>query len=189
MNETEDSSPVDQPTTPDQSVKRLVVAVALAAVAGVLILVLQILPAQFGIDLTGFGTYIGLTNRYETQQYYQRLRNTTEKQESVEIEVPAREDLEFKVYMLEGDQIEYQWSTGEGEVFFEFHGEPKGAHVSILDVYSSETAREDAGALTAPFEGTHGWYWRNYNAVPVTITLRTEGKYSSVGVSAAAFSR
>lgn len=174
---------------PDQSVKKLVVSVVLLAVAGLLILVLQILPAQYGIDPTGFGTYIGLTKRYQAQQYYQQLTNTTDQKETVEIEVAAGGELEYKLYMLEGDQVKYHWKTSQDEIIYDFHGEPKGARVGSFESYKSGALGEESGSFTAPFEGTHGWYWRNDSDSPITVTLETQGKYSNVGIKSAAFSR
>lgn len=174
---------------PDQPVKKLIIAVSLAAVAGILILLLQILPAQFGIDPTGFGEYIGLTKRYETKKYYEQLKNTTEQQQTQEIEILPGEELEYKLYMLEGDQVDYDWTASGGEIFSEFHGEPQGIHGGAYKSYSIGTLEEDSGSFTAPFEGTHGWYWRNTSDTPVAVTLKTNGKYSNVGVKAAAFTR
>lgn len=31
--------------------------------------------------------------------------------------------------------------------------------------------------LIAPFNGIHGWYWRNQGETPVTLTLKTSGFY------------
>jgi hypothetical protein len=176
-------------SVPDQAKKKLLVALAIASIAAALIAFFQILPAKYGIDPTGFGAYVGLMKRYEAQEYYKRLRNTTEKQERVNIELPAGNELEYKLYMREGDRVEYRWSTEEVEVFFDFHGEPEAAHSAGFESYSSDTSSEKSGTFTAPFEGTHGWYWRNDGETPLTIVLETRGKYSNVGLKAAAFSR
>ena len=104
-----------EPAVPDQPVKKLIISVSLLLVACALILVLQILPARYGVDPTGFGTYVGLMKRYETQQYYEGLKNTTEKKEQVTIEVAPGEELEFKVYVLEGDPLVYPAVVRESE--------------------------------------------------------------------------
>jgi hypothetical protein len=36
------------------------------------------------------------------------------------------------------------------------------------------------GSFTAPFDGTHGWYFRNKGETPVTITVRTTGFYKDL---------
>jgi hypothetical protein len=32
----------------------------------------------------------------------------------------------------------------------------------------------------APFDGTHGWYWRNRGEATVTIVLQTSGFYDGI---------
>jgi hypothetical protein len=34
--------------------------------------------------------------------------------------------------------------------------------------------------LTTIFEGTHGWYWKNYSAEAITITLNIKGDYKLI---------
>jgi len=172
-----------------QAKKKLFVAVAFLAVAAVVLLVLQILPGQFGIDLTGYGTYTGLMQVYESEQHLKKLRNTTEQQEQVEIEIAAGEELEYKLYLLEGDSLEYSWKTDQGEIYSEFHGEPRGGHSALFETYTKSTGSDEQEKWTAPFEGTHGWYWHNDNEFAVKVTLDTQGKYNTVGRKRAAFSR
>ena len=173
----------------DQAKKKLIYSVVILSVAALLLAVFQVLPARFGIDLTGFGKYVGLTRIYETRRQLEIVRNTIDRQESVNIDLPVGEELEFKMYLLEGDQVEYQWTADKGEIFYELHGEPQGVDGAILDVFSSGTASKNSDTFTAPFEGTHGWYWRNDNSFPIQITLATQGKYNPIGIKAAAFSR
>jgi hypothetical protein len=33
------------------------------------------------------------------------------------------------------------------------------------------------GSLTAPFAGSHGWYWKNETDAPVIVTLSIKGNY------------
>jgi hypothetical protein len=35
-----------------------------------------------------------------------------------------------------------------------------------------------AGTFLAPFEGKHGWFFRNNGDQDVTVTLRLKGQYS-----------
>jgi len=39
---------------------------------------------------------------------------------------------------------------------------------------------EGRGALTAPFEGTHGWYFRNQGEAPLTVKVKTWGFYEDL---------
>ena len=36
------------------------------------------------------------------------------------------------------------------------------------------------GDFTAPFDGTHGWYFRNKGDTPVTVTVKTVGFYKDL---------
>ena len=88
----------------DQAKKKLIYSVVILSVAALLLAVFQVLPARFGIDLTGFGKYVGLTRIYETRRQLEIVRNTIDRQESVNIDLPVGEELEFKMYLLEGDR-------------------------------------------------------------------------------------
>ena len=72
---------------------------------------------------------------------------------------------------------------------FDFHGEPGGFHSAGYKSYHRNISDSDQGKLTAPFEGTHGWYLRNDTSSPVTVNLQIEGKYSNVGIKPATFRR
>ncbi|MEO2049426.1 MAG: hypothetical protein ABGX16_22950 [Pirellulales bacterium] len=200
----------------------------LGGTTAILIAALQILPAQYGIDLTGFGTYVGLTKIYNDKENMWQFRNTTDKEERITIQVSAGDELEYKLYLLEGGQIEYSWtvdtlksdgsgatadgsgstadgsgstadgsgstadgagSTDLGEIFFEFHGEPEDKHGIHFKRYTLGTSHQESSSFEALFDGTHGWYWKNHNTYPITITLEVQGKFNLVGLKAVAFSR
>jgi len=41
--------------------------------------------------------------------------------------------------------------------------------------------REKAeGSFTAKFAGTHGWFWRNRTSQPITVTVKTTGRYEKL---------
>ncbi|ABI77972.1 hypothetical protein HNE_1488 [Hyphomonas neptunium ATCC 15444] len=47
----------------------------------------------------------------------------------------------------------------------------------ISDSISSPPA---SWQVSAAFDGSHGWFWRNRSDVPVTMTLRVKGAYSEI---------
>jgi hypothetical protein len=220
MSTSKDKTSSSGPAPPDNSVKKLLITILLGGTAAILIAVLQILPAQYGIDLTGFGTYIGLIKIYNDKENLRQFRNPTYKEERIAIQVSAGDELEYKLYLLEGDQIKYSWTvdtlksdgagltadgagltadgsgltadggaTDLGEILFEFHGEPEDKHGIQFKSYTLGTSHQESSSFEAPFDGTHGWYWKNYNIYPITITLEVQGKFNIVGLKAAAFSR
>jgi hypothetical protein len=44
----------------------------------------------------------------------------------------------------------------------------------------SRAVASDSGSLTADYDGSHGWFWRNRGSRDVTITLKTNGAYTEI---------
>jgi hypothetical protein len=97
--------------------------------------------------------------------------------DTITIVIPARGDKEYKLLLAEGKQLDYFWTTDKGELFFDFHGEPKGDTTGYFKSFKKSTNSQSTGSLITIFEGTHGWYWKNNNSFPVSITLNVKGNY------------
>ena len=97
--------------------------------------------------------------------------------DTITVTIPARGDKEYKLSLEKDATFEYEWQTNSAELFFDFHGEPKGDTTGYFKSYRKSTDSQSNGSLTATFEGTHGWYWKNNNSFPVTITLKVKGEY------------
>ena len=102
--------------------------------------------------------------------------------DTVKIVIPPNKGLEYKFNLAQGAVMEYSWETDGVAVYFDFHGEPKGATDGYFKSYLNIMDKESKGALTAPFEGIHGWYWENDTDKPITIQLSTNGTYQALGV-------
>ena len=104
-----------------------------------------------------------------------------QREDSVQITVPAGKGLEYKIYMLKYGKMKYEWTTNKGTVYFDFHGEVKQA-AEVKDVYfESYTiaySHNMVGTFLAPFEGKHGWFFRNKSTEDIVVTLRLNGEYS-----------
>lgn len=138
-------------------------------------------------EVTGLGSDVaddGDAWRLEANVTTYRLADLVEveeKKETVTITVPAKEGLEYKLLMDEGDRLEYAWETLDGsKVFFDFHGEP-GPGPDFTS-HASGTAAQDADVFTAPFTGSHGWYFENTREKSVTIRLSLDGVYETKGI-------
>ena len=104
-----------------------------------------------------------------------------EREDTVEVIVPAGKGIEYKTYMLKGGKMKYEWKTNNGTVYLDFHGEVKQAK-AVNDVYfESYTlaySNNMVGTFYAPFEGKHGWFFRNNENKDIVVTLKLKGQYS-----------
>lgn len=175
----------DTSATNSPSLASLVKALTIAVAIAVVLLVLVVLPAERNIDITGFGRAIGLTvlSAPPAEPATQPIAPSVPKGEhKVVIDVPAGTGLEYKFRIRTGEKMEYAWRTGSGELLYDFHGEPAGAAKDVFESYASGKASSVKGTLTTPFEGTHGWYWKNMGKEPIQVTLVTTGAYEVLGV-------
>ncbi len=101
--------------------------------------------------------------------------------DEITIVVPSGKGLEYKFKALKLGSIKYDWSTSKNNiVYIDFHGEVHEENPPEEIFYESYTLAHSnnmAGTFTAPFDGKHGWYFRNRNPVDVTVTLNLEGEY------------
>jgi hypothetical protein len=195
---------------PVQSTKSLINASLFAVLLAILILFTAVLPAEYGIDPTGLGRKLGLTvlaeqssqiakNCPETAQATIDNRSestanqasatvtpkadvTTERSDTVSIVIPSKKGLEYKFYMERDYALNYSWKTDGKPIYFDFHGEPKGAKNGYFKSYATATDSKSSGSLVTPFEGIHGWFWENASDSPITIQLNTKGVYKIMGV-------
>lgn len=85
--------------------------------------------------------------------------------------------IEIKLVMLEGAIADFVWAAEGGKVNFDLHGDGSGQKISYEKGRSVEGQK---GKLKAAFTGNHGWFWRNRNSQPVTITLDVSGEFSEI---------
>lgn len=82
---------------------------------------------------------------------------------------------EIKAAMKAGDGFVFQWKAS-GNVAVDMHGERTGADKDEYTSYWIERSqRQASGTFTAPFDGTHGWYWMNQGSEPVTVQVAVSG--------------
>ena len=102
--------------------------------------------------------------------------------DAVTITIPPGKGKEYKFHLIKGDVIEFSWTTDGGALFYDFHGDPKGAAANDFESFEKSTEKEASGSLTAPFEGAIGWSWGNKGSKDVEITLKTRGSYKVIGL-------
>ncbi len=191
----------DQATSDVMRVDKRALAKAsgLALVAAALVLTLFILPAEYGIDPTGAGRALGITGMAAAEGPEPQsakaapsteaaapdkaaiARTGTWREDEVTIELAPHSGKEIKAHMRAGDSFVFEWSAKGGPVKVDMHGERTDAAEGEFTSYWEERALTGGkGAFTAPFAGTHGWYWRNKGETPVSVTVRLAGFYKDV---------
>ncbi len=166
-----------------------------AALAAIAIVTLFVLPAEYGIDPTGFGSAIGLNGMVsgeakEAAPAPSDVANPTKatiaksaawRQDEMTITLAPHSGQEVKAHMARGDSFIFTWASTGGPVKAEMHGEKAGATDGSFTDYWKELAMTGGqGDFTAPFDGTHGWYFRNKGDTPVTVTVKTVGFYKDL---------
>ena len=173
--------------------RTLIKATLAALVVAGIVLVVAVLPSEFGIDPTGAGRALGLMDLYAAggdeeaaaagpatvtpglagpvfpQIYEYRV-------DSREFTIQPGTGMEFKYELDKGATMLYSWKAS-AFVDYDFHTEPEGKPSSASDSFDKGVAAQKRGAYTAPYDGIHGWWWENTSNRPVTVTLSTAGFY------------
>lgn len=108
-------------------------------------------------------------------------KQLAQREDSIQVKVPAGKGIEYKVYMLKYGQIKYEWKTDKGIVFFDFHGDvklTKPGKNNYFESYTVAYADNMIGTLLAPFGGNHGWYFQNTGKMDRIINIYLKGEYS-----------
>ena len=189
------------------SIKQLVIATGMAGTIAVIILLTAVLPAEYGIDPTGIGKALRLTTLNSPKveapanasvavapQPAPVAPPAAAKTQSVTVTksaIPLRSDemiltlqpsegVEVKALMRKGEQFVFNWTVEGGKVNFDMHGEPPGKDDKFTSYWKATQQTEAQGAFVAPFDGTHGWFWRNRGDQPVTVKLKVSGFYEKI---------
>lgn len=174
--------------------QRIAVAAGAALLGAGLILVMFVLPAEYGVDPLGTGARVGLLELGVVGRQVEALSEASAsgatgqatllvpqdrafKQETVDFKVGPRAGMEYKYRLDKGEALLYSWQA-TGPVSYELHGEPDGAPRGYADSYEKGQGTSVSGTFTAPNPGIHGWYWENAGNQEVTVTLTTAGFYN-----------
>jgi hypothetical protein len=172
-----------------------------AFLLGSLIVFGAILPAEFNWDPLGLGRVTGLGRLWAPRQ----VPFDTSKSEvplarefsagfrSDVIEIPLQaetearvgNDLEYKVRMVKDAALIYEWSVSgirnPTEFYYDFHGHTLDGRTEMtVATYKQATGTSVNGALTAPFDGIHGWYFQNQSVNPVVVRVKISGFYELI---------
>jgi len=172
--------------------ERIALNAGLALLVAGFLVVIAVLPAEYGVDPLGIGRRLGLTamadlrkqvDAFQSARAVAPLASTIVPQprayqnETVSFHLPPGESIEYKYRLEKGAALLYSWKA-TGPVNYELHAEPDGAPRGYAESYEKRNAQASAsGTLTAPFSGIHGWYWENPSTTDVTVTLSAAGFY------------
>ncbi len=196
------------------STKSLIKATLLALVVAAVVLVVFILPAEYGVDVTGIGSRLGLNAMSAAVPESEELSIPTPvdepaaetspeavpgteetlstltaawksptpyRSDQMSLTLKPGEGAEIKARMRTGERFVFSWTTEGGVVNFDMHGEALNAKKDeFTSFWKGRGAADGHGAFVAPFDGTHGWYWRNRGEQPVTVTVKTSGFYEQL---------
>jgi len=177
-------------------------ASGVAAVVAAVVLSVFVLPAEYGIDPTGAGAAMGITGMAAATEIDTPAaksvdtvasttlpipdkaaisRTGTWRADELTIELAPHSGKEIKAHMGAGDSFVFEWASKGGPVKLDMHGErPDAPNGEFTSYWEERELTEGKGVFTAPFAGTHGWYWRNKGETPVSVTVRVTGFYKDL---------
>jgi hypothetical protein len=177
------------------SKRKLALRTILAFLAGAVIALAIVLPAEYGVDPLGVGGLMGLNALSErsvqavnappgatvhkpVQEGAIGHYAASYKADSAQFNLGPYEYVEYKYRLEKGAAMLYSW-TASAAVIHNLHGAPDEGPPGKEESFDKQDRREGNGAFTAPFSGIHGWYWENPGGEMITVTLSTAGFYSA----------
>ena len=178
----------DLPTS-SQLLKSTIVAICV----GCALLILIVLPAEYGTDPTGVGELLGLKKMGEIKTRLKQdflkenigakdelmvvAETGIENHDVMEFVIAPDEAIEIKLEMKKGSIAKYKWTTQNGGLNYNLHGDGHKGSQKSISYKKGRMTSSDSGEFKAEFDGYHGWFWRNRNNKSVTVTLETIGDY------------
>jgi hypothetical protein len=101
----------------------------------------------------------------------------------IDIKIAPDKGLEYKLTMKKGEGVVYNVSYANlehpGMMVVEFHGHTEQVDgVGDLMFYSKTGGSPESGVFIAPWDGIHGWYFKNESPAEVTVRLDLAGFYA-----------
>ena len=154
-----------------------------SVLAAAIILLGFILPAEFQIDPTGFGKWSGLARlgQASAQAAMTTSAHTYSgeyKTHETDLTLKPGESFEYKVRMKPEETLLFSWKSSV-PIEFDFHGEADKDPNNAVS-YKAGDGAELHGSLIAPFQGIHGWYWKNKAKDDAEIHLKMSGEFELI---------
>ncbi|WP_350656157.1 transmembrane anchor protein [Psychrobacter sp. S1-30-MNA-CIBAN-0213] len=191
------------------SSKQLMKSTVLAVIAAIVLLFTVVLPAEYGIDPTGVGKLLRLTEMGQVKQQLAEevaadaagllatetpdIDNVTEQTmdttptDTTVADGQWRDEIPFILTPGEGIEIKMKMDSGDKAKYSwvvtggEVNFDTHGdASGKAISYEKGRRVAADEGVLEAAFTGNHGWFWRNRGESDVQVVLRTRGDYSTI---------
>ena len=178
---------------------QLLKSTVIAIIVAIILLVMVILPAEYGTDPTGVGKKLGLkemgeikmsildeTQKKSSQENaassidIDHTEDTIENEDVVEQTLEPGQAIEIKLEMKSGALVQYKWETSKGGLNYDLHGDGYKGSQKFVSYKKGRMVQSDSGELQAEFDGYHGWFWRNRENYSVTVNLKTSGDYIQI---------
>ena len=189
-----------QPTEKDLPTSaQLLKSTIIAIMVAIILLVMVILPAEYGTDPTGVGKLLGLKEMGEIKMNlldeFQKessqenavssmdidhTEDIIENEDVVEQTLEPGQAIEIKLEMKSGALVQYKWETTKGGLNYDLHGDGYKGSQKFVSYKKGRMVQSDSGELQAEFDGYHGWFWRNRENFSVTVILQTSGDYIQI---------
>ena len=182
--------------------RTLVLITGGGVIAGALIVLGAIMPAEFNVDPLGLGKLSGISRLWapdeievDTNSASGPLARESESPPRTDvIEIPLTDflggargsELEYKVTMKQGASLIYEWEAvgakNANDVGYDFHGHttPEPGKPMNVATYKQSRGLKQQGSLIAPFDGIQGWQFSNSSEKPVVVRLRLSGFYDLI---------
>lgn len=181
-----------------------------AALSAAILLVIVVLPAEYGVDPTGLGRVLGLSAIHDPLRTLQvkdviggnaayRTAEVTDPLAPIPLPNPAVAQIkpaapqsrtisitipEFQETeikaLMDEAQVMLYSWQADADVYVDFHGHQPDAGSAFVRYEEQQSTNQGHGSLVAPFSGEHGWFWLNIANKPVTITLTVSGYFNGI---------
>lgn len=108
-----------------------------------------------------------------------RAHDQAYKTETVDINLEAGGQVEYKAIMEEGEALLYSWEA-DGILYYDFHAHQAEGNPDFWTRYAEGESNSHHGSIIAPYSGQHGWFWLNTEDKAVTVKLTVAGYYNEL---------
>lgn len=177
----------------------LVRSTLIAAAVAATLLVTAVLPAEYGIDPTGIGQILGLTQMGVIKRELAKAEASADSaivaaaasgsgvpigdagvamnRDSLLIVLRPTQRLEVKLAMRKDQRASFSWHTDSGTIYYNLHGEGPTAPGDSAHSYGRGTLRAAEGDIVALFDGVHGWFLYNPSEKEVRVSIKAWGQF------------